>query len=188
MEIVKSTAAGEIIPVVDKIFSEFSIPSVVRSDNDPPFNGNYFHLFARNRRFKHRKITPVWPKANGEVERLVPTVKRMVKISCAGKKNFKQELNRFLRNYRATPHSSTRVPPATVSFGRAMKTKLPEMATFPPDNELRGQDSAAKHKMKVYADNKSYVKPSTLEGDTVLERRDGSKRTSDTQIVKILTR
>ena len=47
VEIVKSTAAIEIILVVDKIFLEFSIPSVVRLDNNPPFNSNDFHLFAK---------------------------------------------------------------------------------------------------------------------------------------------
>ena len=131
--------------------------------------------------FKHRKITPVWPRANGEVERLVRTVKKIMKTSCVGKKNFKQELNRFLRNYQATPHSTTRIPPATALFGRSMKTKLPEIAIFLPDNEMRDRDKAAKAKMKAYADNKSYVKPSTLkEGDIVLVRRDRSKRKSDT--------
>ena len=33
-------------------------------------------------------------------------------------KNWKQELFLFLRNYRATPHSTTRVSPAELLFGR----------------------------------------------------------------------
>ena len=168
-----STEASVVIPKIDKVFSEFGIPSIVKSDNGPPFNGNDFHMFAKNLGFKHRKITPVWPKANGEVERLVRTVKKIMKTSCVEKKNFKQELNRFLRNYRATPHSTTRVPPATVFFARPMKTKLPEMAIFMPDEDMRNRDRVAKSKMKAYADNKKYVKPSLLqEGGTVKQKKE----------------
>ena len=41
-------------------------------------------------------------------------------------KNWKQELYKFLRNYRATPHSTTGVPPAQALFGKNIRTKLPE--------------------------------------------------------------
>ena len=97
------------------------------------------------------------------------------------RKNPKQELNRLLRNYRATPHTTTRVAPATAMFGRPMKTKLPEVTTPCTDPEIRERDRTAKAKMKKHADNKRYIKPSTVkEGDTVLVKRDDSKRKSDT--------
>ena len=109
------------------------------------------------------------------------TVKKVVKTAKLEHKNYKQELNRLLRNYRATPHSTTRVAPATVLFGRPMKTKLPEMSTPCSDHEIRERDQTAKAKMKSHADNRRYVKPSTLkEGDMVFVKRDDSKKKSDT--------
>ena len=67
-------------------------------------------------------------------------------------------------------------------FGRPMKTKLPELTTPCSDPEIRERDQTAKAKMKEYADNKRYVKPSNAkEGDTVLVKRDDSKKKSDTQ-------
>ena len=126
-------------------------------------------------------MTPKWARANGEVERFVRTIKKVIKTAKLEHKNPKQELNRLLRNYRATPHSTTRVAPATALFGRPMKTKLPELTTPRSDLEMRERDRSAKAKMKKHADNKRYIKPSTVkEGDTVFVKRDDSKKKSDT--------
>ena len=177
VEIVKSTSAATVIPKLDKVFSEFGVPDVVRSDNGPPFNSKEFASFADDLGFKHRKVTPKWARANGEVERFVRTVKKVIKTAKLEHKNHKQELNRLLRNYRATPHSTTRVAPATALFGRPMKTKLPELTTPRSDLEMRERDRSAKAKIKKHADNKRYVKPLTV---TVFVKRDDSKKKSDT--------
>lgn len=73
VEIVKSTSAATVIPKLDKVSSEFGVPDVVKSDNGPSFNSKEFALFADNLGFKHRKVTPKWARANGEVERFVRT-------------------------------------------------------------------------------------------------------------------
>ena len=67
VEILKSTSAKAVIPHLDSIFARQGIPNVVRTDNGPPFNSHDFHLYATHLGFKHRKVTPAWPKANGEV-------------------------------------------------------------------------------------------------------------------------
>ena len=68
IEIVHSTSARTVIPKLDRIFLSMGIPDVVRSDNGPPFNSAEFKDFASYIGFKHRKLTPYWPEANGEVE------------------------------------------------------------------------------------------------------------------------
>lgn len=73
VEIVKSTSAAMVIPKLDKVFSEFGVPEVVKSDNGPSLNSKEFASFAHNLGFKHRKVTPKWARANGEVERFVRT-------------------------------------------------------------------------------------------------------------------
>ena len=52
VEIVKSTAATTTIPKLDKVFSEFGVPDIVRSDNGPPFNSKEFAAFAHDLGFK----------------------------------------------------------------------------------------------------------------------------------------
>ena len=41
-------------------------------------NGHEFETFANHLGFKHTRITPYWPKANGEAERLVMTLVKII--------------------------------------------------------------------------------------------------------------
>ena len=75
-------------------------------------------------------VMSLWPQANGGVERCMPMLKKVIQ-SAHVEKNRKQELYKFLRNYRATSHSRTGVTPAEAMFGRKMKVKLPKAPTTP---------------------------------------------------------
>ena len=95
VETVKSTSANTVIPIVDKVFSEFGIPDVVKTDKGPPFKSSAFQSFSQTLGFQHRKVTPRWPRANGEVERFVRTVKKVIKTANVERKSWKQEIYRF---------------------------------------------------------------------------------------------
>ena len=174
VEIVTSTSAKASIPRLDRIFSEYGVPEVVKSDNGPPFNGSDFKGFAEHLGFRHRKITPIWPQANGEVERFMKTMGKTIKTASVAGLSWKQEMYKFLRNYRATPHSTTKMSPAEALFGRPIRTKLPEFKIrTDKDEPLRQEDREKKIKMKMYADEKRNAREHTLqEGDHVLVRAD----------------
>ena len=89
------------------------IPAVLVSDNGPPFSSHQFRDFARHLGFKHRRLIPLWPKANGVAERFMGKV---IKTSQREGKPWKQALYRFLCNYRTTPHSSTQKSPYEALF------------------------------------------------------------------------
>ena len=59
VEIVHSTSSNTVIPKLDAMFARQGIPSELRSDNGPPFNGGEFASFASYLGFKHRRITPL---------------------------------------------------------------------------------------------------------------------------------
>ncbi|KAG1704002.1 hypothetical protein GQR58_004074 [Nymphon striatum] len=183
VEIISSLSAKSVIPRLDKVFSEFGIPNVLKTDNGPPFNGYEFKDYAEHTGFKHRKITPLWPRANAEAECFMRTLKKSIKGSLISQRtNWKQEMYKFLLAYRTTPHSSTGVPPATALFQRNIKNRLPCIDYQPKlcDSKMRKKDADAKQKMKNYADNKVYVKPNQFkEGDAVL-LKDVSLRKSKT--------
>ncbi len=46
-----------------------------------------FADFAKHKGFRHRKITPLWPRANGEAERFMRTIKKTMKTATAEGKN-----------------------------------------------------------------------------------------------------
>ena len=180
VEPVSSLSARAVIPILDKVIGQFGVPDIIKSDNGSPFNSKEFAEYASHKGFKHRKITPVWPLANAEAERFMKTVKKTMKAAISENKSWNQGLHSFLLNYRATPHTSTGKPPATLMFGRSIKTSLPQLTTKVQDRDVRQKDATSKAKMKHYADRKSNVRESKLKvGDPVLRKNEG-KRKSDT--------
>lgn len=175
VEIIKSTAASTVLPKLDRIFATHGIPVEVKSDNGPPFQSLEFARYAQEKGFKHRKITPLWAPANSEAERFMRTVQKAIRTSTTEGRNWKQDLQQFLLQYRATPHSTTAKSPAELLFGRVLRTKLPEQQAATKDNQdeaLRQRDHAAKQKMKKYADQRRNHSKSTIKvGDTVLIRQ-----------------
>lgn len=180
VEILQSTSARATIPKLDKIFSTHGIPLQVKTDNGPPFQSSEFADFATYLGFTHRKITPLWPQANAEAERFMRTLEKTIRAAHVEGHPWKQTLYAFLRNYRATPHCSTGMPPADVLYGgRPIRIKLP--AAPPPsqsqtDVKLRRADDMAKDRMKHYAEMRRHVAPLALTiGDKVLcrQKKDG---------------
>ena len=104
VELVSSTSASAVTPNLDQLFATFGTPKIVRSDNGPPFSREEFAKFAHVLGFKHRKVTPLWPRANGEVERFVKTLKKCLKAAKVEGRNWRKELQAILRNYRTSPH------------------------------------------------------------------------------------
>ena len=109
VEILTSTSARTVIPKLDAIFARQGISDVLKSDNGPPFNGLEFKNFAAYLGFNHKSY---WSRANGEAERLVQILEKSIRIAHLEGRNWKQELYKFLRQYRATPHSTTGVSPS----------------------------------------------------------------------------
>ena len=180
VEIVKSTSAKSVIPRLDAIFARQGIPNELKTDNGPPFNGAEFSNFAKYLGFHHRKVQPLWPRANGEAERFMPNLEKCVRTAVVEGKNWKQELYKFLRQYRATPHTTTNVSPSEALNGRKLKTTLPEVSPAPARQHtlqetrktMAERDAEQKSKIKAYADLKLGTKSSGIKpGDTVLVRQ-----------------
>ena len=84
VEIVHLTSAKVVFPELDRVFAAYGVPQVVKSDNGPPFNGHEFAQFADYLGFKHRRVTPLWPEANGEVECFMKTFGMVLRTTLTG--------------------------------------------------------------------------------------------------------
>ena len=56
---------------------------------------------------QHIHTTPLWPHANGEVERQKRTLLKAIRIAHAQGQDWRKELRTFLFAYRSTPHPTT---------------------------------------------------------------------------------
>ena len=182
VEILTSTSAKAVIPKLDAILARQGIPDVLKSDNGPLFNGREFKNFSEYLGFKHRRITPYWPRANGEAKRLVQTLEQSSRIAHLEGKNWKQELNEFLRQYRATPHSTTNESSCEALNNRKLKTTIPELPVTrskqpkctpqEPSANIAQTDAMQKQKMKIFADLKARAQEREIKlGEVVLMRQ-----------------
>ena len=173
VERIKSTAADTVIPRLEAIFSIFGYPEVVKTDNGPPFQSRAFREFADNSGFKHKRITPLHPQANGIVERFMAPLQKAIKTAIASRQDYKRALSRYLMNFRNTPQTTTQTAPSELMFNRKLKTKLPKMTFDNKDTDIRDRDSLSKTKNKIYADKKRRAQPNNLKlGDRVLLKRE----------------
>ena len=94
VEILKSTSAKPTMPKFDKILSTHGIPIEIKTDNGPPLNSQEFKEFSEDLGFSHRKITPLWPKADAEAERFMRTLNKAIITAHTEQLNWKQQLYR----------------------------------------------------------------------------------------------
>ena len=113
VKIVKSTNADTVIQNWTNMFQLYGYPKQVKSDNGPPFQSYKISEFLSNHNIKNRKITPLWLRVNAICERFMRNLNRVMRNCKASGKDWRVELDVFLSNYRATPHDSTGVAPAS---------------------------------------------------------------------------
>lgn len=77
---------------------------------------------------------------------------KAVRAAHVSKKNWKQELYNFFRQYRNTPHPSTGMSPFTLMFNRETRTKLPQISSFTqcPLNEVARRTREAQNEDKQH--------------------------------------
>ena len=173
VELINSTSSQTVIRHLDAIFSRHGIPSVLKTDNGPPFQSTDFAQYCSAMNCAHRRISPLWPRANGECERFMRTLKKMLQTATVLTGNWKQQLYTFLRHYRATPHTTTGISPAELLFGRKLRTELP-VINRPSDQhmDVRDRDHMKKEKMKSVADKRNRARMSNFSiGDSVLVKQ-----------------
>lgn len=173
VHVTRSTSAETVMPIMESIFAMFGYPETIKSDNGPPFQSNAWSQFLQSCGVRHRKITPLWPMANAQVENFNKPMMKAVRSAIIQHRNWRRELQQFLRNYRSTPHSSTLFTPHRLLFGREPRTKLPELPTLqsvhPEDEVVRRQDARAKARMKEYSDERAHASHVNLQmGEVVL--------------------
>ena len=66
----------------------------------------------------HDRNTPLWPQANGEIERQNRSIMKRIQISLSSGRDWKSNLQMYLLVYRSTPNTTTSVSPPELLFRR----------------------------------------------------------------------
>ena len=177
---VTTTASEHVLTKLEDLFSLMGIPEELTSDNGPPFNGRAFAEFAQFMGFRHRKITPEHPQANGMAEKFMVSLGKIIRNALSEGKSWRSELQAFLRSYRANPHRTTGVAPSEALFGSSLTSRLPRIEL--PKSGTREQelldelqrlnDNRKKERARQYTDLKrKAVRHNFRIGEQVLLRQ-----------------
>ena len=183
VDVIYSTTSEVIIKCLDKQFCRYGVPRTLRTDNGANLVSAEMDGYLTEMGIKRRLTTPLWPRANGEVERQNRSLLKAMRATQAEKKDWRSELNKYLLAYRSTPHTMTGTSPAELLYGRKLSTKLPELADFGDSDEathpeVRDWDAEKKLRGADYVDKKHHAadKPDVQEGGLVLlEKRKETK-------------
>ena len=175
VETVHSTKASNVIPKLDKIFATHGIPNIIKTVNGPPFSSDDFCKYCTALGISHERVTPYWPQANREVERFNQPLGKVIQTAYLEGKVWRQEINRFLLQYRTTPHSVTKIAPCELLFNRQVRGKLPcieRKIVINRHAEARENEAKSQSYHKQYADKRRNAKESTITvGDRVLVKQ-----------------
>ena len=115
------------------------------------------------------QFDPVTPEAlwvNGPVKRFMLNFTKVLQTAKEERHNWRQELQRYLRAYRSTPHCSTGFSPGNTRPPNDLRRTI-----LVGKKQVQLDDQCAKTKMKEHADTKIYVAPIGLkDGELVLCR------------------
>ena len=115
--------------------------------------------FATTLGFRHHRVTPLWPRANGEAEQFMDNIGKTIRAAQKEAKPWLKELTSYLRNYRATPRAA---PPESHPPRRCSSqptndgTKLPQPThdSYKEPIGMRSTDAERKERAKQYADQR----------------------------------
>ena len=145
-------SSARVISILKELFSTHGIPDIIVSDNGPQFSSDAFRQFATKSDFVHVTSSPKYPRANGEVERAVRTVKALLR------KN--EDPYPALLAYRSTPLKNG-FSPSELLMGRRLRTKVPAMPNILKPNvqdtdrqTVQLKEDAYRSRQQIYHDKR----------------------------------
>lgn len=104
----KTTTADRVIESLEEMLARHGLPLSLTGDNGPQFVSKVFDEYLENNGIRHRRVNPLWPQVNGEIERQNRSMLKKMNIAQAEGKDWQKELRTYLMAYRSTPHTSCR--------------------------------------------------------------------------------
>ena len=177
VETLYSTAVKPTKEKLKKVFATYGTPEQLETDNGPPFHAKEFAEFAVEEGFRHHRITPLHPRANGEAENFMKLLNKSEQRARLENKPSKIAIQELLIGYRSTPHPATGITPYDAMMNRKVRTKLDytqrEIEIGERNkNQVDDRDKEYKMKIKNNAENNNTKRHDLVVGDYVLVEQD----------------
>eukprot|EP00775_Hariotina_reticulata_P015117 gene15117-biopygen1455 len=155
------------------VIAKFGAAGQVVTDSGTEFEGR-FHDLLQDCMIDHVLISKSHPQSNGQVERMVQTVKTALKKTCAAKQrvsDWDEEVAWIAMSYRCSPQSSTGFSPYEMLYGR--KPVFPPAAAdvLSPEISYADPESVAKD-LRIRKETIKRICPVAMENLAIAQHRD----------------
>lgn len=117
----KTTTSPWCIKQLRNLFCNFGFPEVLVSDNGPQFTSKIFKDFLESNGVTHRTSAPFHPSTNGQAERNVQTIKKLLKCMQEEGGDVEHKLCQILIQLRKVPNADGKSP-YDLMFQRDVRT------------------------------------------------------------------
>ncbi|KAK2918385.1 hypothetical protein Q8A73_002756 [Channa argus] len=125
--------------LVEDMFSRFGVPEELHSDQGRNFESRLFAEVCQRLGVRKTRTTPLHPQSDGLVERFNRTLATQLAIlTSQHQKDWDQHLPLVLWAYRTAVQESSQCTPATLMFGRELRTPVDLVFGPPPEPEITG--------------------------------------------------
>ncbi|XP_036384580.1 uncharacterized protein K02A2.6-like [Megalops cyprinoides] len=160
-----SVTAKVLIDILDSLFARWGLPKKITTDNGPQMVSCELTSYLKEKGIHHIRTAFYNPSANGGVERLNQSLKNGIRAHLAQGCTFSASLLQTLLHYRATPHATTGVSPASLMLGRELQLPLdrlrPALAQTPA-HPIQEKVDARQYQMKTRFDGRQRARSPTI--------------------------
>ena len=139
----KSTTSAKIIKTITPMSPRFGVPFSLRTDNGPQFVSEEFESFLLACEVEHPRTTPMWPQANGEVDRQNRSLLKSLQIANLEGKKSANRVGYLAGGEPIHSASNDGCNALLPDVWSEMRTKLPELrreTVEVPREEVRDHD------------------------------------------------
>ena len=91
-EVLKLTITSKVLEKLDCIFATHGLPRSITSENVPQLKSTEFKQYLGENGIQHRRVTPLWPAANCQVERQNRTLLKGIRTAVTQGRDWKRDL------------------------------------------------------------------------------------------------
>ena len=132
-----------------EFFSRYGVPRFLHTDQGTQFESGLFSNICQLLGIDKTRTTPFRPQSDGQSERNIKTLSRMIAISADDQDNWDEYLPFLAMAYRGTPHETSGFSPNFMMFGREVSVPVDVMLPPCTDDEVNPDDYVTKLKSKL---------------------------------------
>ena len=120
-----------------EFFSRYGVPTLLHTDQGTQFESVVFQETCRLLGIKKTRTTPFHPQSDGQSERNIKTLTRMIAMTVDEQHQWDEHLPFISMAYRATPQATTGLTPNYMMYGRELFMPVDIECGLPSDEEKR---------------------------------------------------